>query len=125
MDDFIFSPKEKKDKTITEYYCMTGSEDFIDNDNNPRKKIDSKDVVAKRIQKTDNPTQYFIKISNANKLFNPLKSGLDDRSYSIVDNVCRPSDKFKTVNEKVFNMYLQFLSSKNISWLNQAERETI
>jgi hypothetical protein len=125
MDDFIFSPKQKTDSTDTNYYCMTGSENYTDGDGFPRSEKDGKNVLAKRVSKTDSQPQYFIKISNSNKLFNPLGSGLDEKSYSIVDNVCRPSDKFRSVNEKVFNLYLNFLSTKNISWLTRAEREII
>jgi hypothetical protein len=104
---------------------MTGSENYTEGDGFPRAEKDGKNVLAKRISKTDSQPQYFIKISNSNKLFNPLGSGLDEKSYSIVDNVCRPSDKFRSVNEKVFNLYLNFLSTKNISWLTRAEREII
>lgn len=125
MDNFIFSPKEKIDITETKYYVIAGSENYLDNEGYPRSSTDNKNVLAKKIIKTDAQPQYFIKISNTNKLFNPLGSGLDEKSYSIVDNVCRPSDKFRSVNEKVFNMYLNFLTTKNISWLTRAEREII
>lgn len=33
--------------------------------------------------------------------------------------------KFLKVNRKTFNMYTQFLATKNIAWLNNAERESI
>lgn len=125
MDNFIFQPTAKQDTTLYQYYCMVGDEDYKDENGTPRLKTDSKLTLAKRIDKTDAQPQFFIKISNQNKLFNPLSSGLEDKSYSIVDNVCRPSDKFRSVNSNVFNMYLNFLSSKNIAWLNKAEREMI
>jgi hypothetical protein len=125
MDDFIFKPTSKQDVTISQYYCMVGNQDYTDDSGLPRLKNDSSLTLAKKIEKTDAQPQFFIKISNQNKLFNPLDSGLEDKSYSIVDNVCRPSDKFKSVNSTVFAMYLNFLSSKNIAWLNKAEREMI
>lgn len=124
-DDFIFRPTGKTYKTQTYYYCLIGNEDNLDQNGFPVVNKDSKLVLAKRIDQTDASPQYYIKISHQNKLFNPLDSGLEDRSYSIVDNVCRPSDKFKSVNSNVFNMYLKFLSSKNTTWLNKAEREMI
>lgn len=125
MEDFIFSPKNQIESTSTDYYCLSGTEDFIDDNNFPRKKSDSKDVLAKKIVRPNSKAQYFIKISNSNKLFNPLSGGLEEKSYSIVDNVCRPSDKFRSVNAKIFDLYLNFLSSKNVLWLNSAEREMI
>ena len=30
---------------------------------------------------------------------------------------------FSKVNQRVFDMYLNFLRTKNIAWLNNAERE--
>jgi DNA modification methylase len=125
MDNFIFQPTNNVSSTNTEYYCLSGHEDFIDNNDAPRLKADTKLVLAKKIVKTGSPPQYYIKISNQNKLFNPLSGGLEDRAYSIVDNVCRPADKFRTVNQKVFDLYVRFLSSKNIAWLTKAEREII
>ena len=125
MSDFIFSPTEKVESKTSFFYCLKGNEDFLDNDGFPSLSKENKYVLAKKVIKTDAQPQFFIKISNNNKLFNPLDAGPEDRSYSIVDNVCRPSDKFRSVNEKVFNMYLSFLSSKNTAWLNKAEREII
>jgi len=125
MDNFIFNPTNKIDETIVNNYCLTGYEDFIDSDGFPQINTESNKVLAKKITKTGSSPQFYIKISNQNKLFNPLDGGLEDRAYSIVDNVCRPSDKFKAVNQQVFILYLSFLTSKNIAWLNKAEREMI
>lgn len=125
-DHFTFNPiPDKKDTVTSDLYCLKGNEDFVDNDGYPNLIKDSNKVLAKKITRTNSQPQYFIKLSNNHKLFNPLGAGLEDRAYSIIDNVCRPSDKFKAVNENVFIMYLNFLSSKNLSWLNKAERETI
>lgn len=124
-DNFLFKPTDKVYDTTTRYYCLAGHEDNLDENGFPMTNTDSKLVLAKRVDQTDSSPQYYIKISNQNKLFNPLEGGLADKSYSIVDNVCRPSDKFRSVNSNVFNLYLNFLSSKNTSWLNKAEREMI
>lgn len=125
MDDFIFTLNNNIEKTDAEYFCMIGSEDYLDTNKRPRLNKDGKKVLAKKIIKPNTAAQYYIKISNQNKLFNPLTSGLEDKSYSIVDNVCRPSDKFRSVNPTVFEIYLNFLSSQNILWLNKAEREVL
>lgn len=125
MDSFIFNPTSKIDETVVQNYCLIGYEEFIDDDGFPRLTKESNKILAKKITKTGSSPQFYIKISNQNKLFNPLEGGLEDRAYSIVDNVCRPSDKFKPVNQRVFGLYLSFLSSKNIAWLNKAEREMI
>jgi len=125
MNSFIFNPKQSaiKEKTKTCYGIKTGTSQ--DEHNYSIVSCDSPDCLAQQIDIPDYSTQYYIKISNNNKLFNPLDAGLEDKSYSITDNVCKPSDKFRSVNKKVFDIYLQFLSTKNIAWLNIAEREMI
>lgn len=126
MNNFIFKPTNKKDYTqVNKLYCMVGDHDFIDEESKPRVNKESKKVLAKMVSREDNPPTFAIKIANNNKLYNPLDYGLQDKSYSIVDNVCRPQDKFKTVNETVFSLYINFLASKNMTWLTQAEREMI
>jgi hypothetical protein len=54
----------------------------------------------------------------------PIKSTeSQEKTNGFLDRICRSNDKFKTVNEKAFNWYVQFLSSKNLSWFHNAERE--
>jgi hypothetical protein len=36
----------------------------------------------------------------------------------------KPEWEFKETNEVVFNKYINFLRTKNIAWLNNAERES-
>ena len=50
---------------------------------------------------------------------------VDCKSFSeTIDRVSTISDeKFRTVNPKTFGLYLQFLSSKNLAYLYNAERE--
>lgn len=125
MDNFIFKPTSKENSSVEQkFYCLIGEEEFIDNDGYPRLNTNSKKVLAKTTVR-DNITTFAVKVANNNKLYNPLDYGLQDKSYSIVDNVCRPQDKFRTVNENIFNLYLNFLTSKNITWLTQAEREIL
>lgn len=125
MNDFIFSNNSKTADNIEyAYYCLIGDEDFIDDNGNPRLNNDSNKVLAKQIYRNNN-VSFAVKIANNNKLYNPLDYGIEDKSYSIVDNVCRPQDKFKTVNQETFRLYVNFLTSKNLNWLTQAERNTI
>lgn len=125
MNDFIFSNDNKvADSAEYSYYCLIGDEDFIDSNGNPRLNNDGNKVLAKQIYR-NNSVSFAVKIANNNKLYNPLDYGLEDKSYSIVDNVCRPQDKFKTVNQETFKLYVNFLTSKNLNWLTQAERNTI
>ena len=125
MNDFLFNPTQQQQSRTVEYYCFTDSADYHDNNKHARTHADSDKVLAKKIIRSDSSPQYYVKISNNNKLFNPLDSGLTDKSYSILDTVCKPADKFRSVNEQVFLMYINFLSSKHIAWLHKAEREMV
>lgn len=126
MDDFLFTIDRNKTNTTTnKMYCLIGTEDFIDDKGHPSTLKDTEKVLAKTIQRNSDPIQYFIRLSNNNKLYNPISPTDEDSRSSVVDNTCRPTTRFTTVNQMVFNYYLQFLSSKNTLWLNKAEREII
>lgn len=126
MNNFLFTiDNNKQDITNHHLYCLVGNEDFIDDAGNPMCKTDGERVLAKKILKTNNHIQYFIRLSTNNKLYNPISQVGEDKSTSIVDNTCRPANRFIAVNPATFEYYLQFLCSKNLLWLNKAERERI
>lgn len=126
MNDFLFTINEnKQDTTEYKFYSLVGQEDFVDDAGNPMVRQDGTKVLAKKITRGDSPTQYFIRLSTNNKLYNPVSQVGEDKSTSIVDNTCRPTNRFAPVSPAVFEYYLQFLSSKNLLWLNKAEREKI
>lgn len=127
MSNYIYSPNKQKDteENTVKYYCLSGNEDFIDDDGFPRRNTDDSFVLAKLIIKQGGQPQHYIKLANTNKLYNPINVIKQESSSSFLDNVCRPADKFKSVNNKVFSMYINFLLSKNILWFHKAERETV
>jgi hypothetical protein len=63
-------------------------------------------------------TKYMAKVGSRS-LFNPLKDTIDQR-----DKVRRSSDsyvfKFREINEKTFELYREFLETKNMYLLKQA-----
>ena len=122
MDSFIFQQANSPKETEEKYYCILGSEDYVDDEGFPRKKNIDNSVVARSTPGRDS-CRHFIRISQNKKLYNPISVMDDDRSSDFLDSVCRSSDSFKSVNNKIFSMYLNFLISKNIAWLHRAERE--
>lgn len=127
MDEFIFEAKQNKDVETNqknEFYCVTGSQEFFDNSQNPRvgEEEDSR-VLAKRIYRDDGTSRLSIRLSNTGKLQNPLSIFGLEKQTSFLDRVCRSQNKFKEVNMKVFSFYLNFLRTKNVAWLHNAERE--
>ena len=126
MNNFIFSPNQKsaESEDLVEYYTVSGEQDFFDDQQMPRLKKDCDKVCAKKSIKNNGKTKYLVKLSLNSKLYNPLsKYGLE-QSRSFLDNTVRPANKFKTVNHKTFNLYLDFLKTKNNSYLLNAERES-
>lgn len=123
LNNFIHS-QTKNSSTSVEYFCIKEHSDFIDSDGNAQNASEKQETLAKKINK-DNHIIYMIKVSTSNYLFNPFSKLDRERSYSFLDNVIKPIDKYTNVNEKVFIYYLKFLSTSNIIWLNKAERERL
>lgn len=124
-ENFIFNPKNDTiDISSEEFYCLDEHKDFTDDDGNHRSSKEDKNTLARKITK-DNNTIYQIKVSSNKQLFNPFSKFDREKSYSFLDNVVRPTDKFINVNQTVFDYYLRFINTQNTVWLNKAERERI
>lgn len=126
-ENFIFNPNihaSSKPESYKHFYCHANHAEYIDDEGNGRTYKENTKTLAKIIEK-NNHTSYYIKISNNNELFNPLSKFDTEKSYSFLDNVVRPTDKFISVNSLVFSYYLKFLSTGNNAWLNRAERERL
>lgn len=123
--DFIFSKAKNtitKEPTV-EYYTVSGNEDFFDNDQLPRLKTDNDMVYAKKTIRDDNTIRYSIRLSLSNKLYDPTSSLGLDKTRSFLDSTVRNENRFKNVSPKVFELYVNFLKTKNVSWLHNAQRE--
>lgn len=128
MDDFIYQPRPE---TATEeynenaYYCISQQEDFVDNELQPRcNNEEDKRVCAKKVVRVDGSIKYLIKTGEDRKLYNPVSIYDNNReSGKFLASISRNQNSFKEVNYKSFNMYLRFLKTKNIAYLNNAERE--
>lgn len=124
---FIFQQKKldyDQLDSIDEFYTIMGDQDYYDDNNNPRLlKDDNKKTLAKKLYVENNKLKYLIKISTDGKFHNPLSVVPKQKmSSSFLDIKCKES-KFKSVSNKTFNMYINFLRTKNLSWLYNADRE--
>lgn len=104
------------------FYTLSGQEDEIIDDR-PIKSTESEEVYAKVLQKKDGTYKHMIRTSADGKLYNPMSIYGQEKTNDFLDRICKSNDKFKTVNEKAFNWYVQFLTTKNLSWFHNAERE--
>jgi hypothetical protein len=126
-DNCIFTLDKNKAKDIEVdntigLYTLLGHQDFIDDNHKPRLKQDSKFTYAKCSTKND-ITKYYIKVGTYGKIFNPIGLFSEGKSNKFVAKIGKKEFEFKEVNQKIFDMYTTFLATKNIAWLNNAERE--
>jgi len=121
LDLFKIDQNKKIEKATYTYYTILGSHGSIDDNDNPLAK-DDKSALA-YIKNINNDEQYYIKVGLYGKVFNPIGMYSEGRQNKFLSKVGKQEYNFTRVNQKVFNMYLNFLRTKNVAWLNNAERE--
>lgn len=124
--EFIFSPKQthsprQDSSTENTYYTVIGMQNYLDSNKRPILNNETDKCFAKCIT-TDDNTKYYIKIGTYGKVFNPIGMYSEGNSNKFLSRSGKNEYNFKQVNLDVFNMYLNFLSTKNLAWLNNAER---
>lgn len=124
MGEFIFKPKAEVDQTESDvaYYTMLGNQDYLDKNGNPRLNKESSKVFAKSIKGAES-TRYYIKTGTYGKIYNPIGLFSEGRHNRFMAKIGKKEYDFKEVNPKVFSLYTNFLRTKNLAWLNNAERE--
>jgi hypothetical protein len=128
--DYIFSSKNrysKQAKATSEvssiFYTLKGFETTLDSDNNPITDEDQiPKIFAKKTTRNDGTVKYSIRFDKYGKMFNPI-SIYGNKDLNLLDNISRHNKHFREVGAKVFHMYMNFLQTKNVAWLHNAERE--
>lgn len=131
-ENCIFTPNNNnvadasttKTETVREYYTILGDHDFIDPNNRPRTTEENKNTLAKVIR-VKNSAKFYIKTGTYGRIYNPMGMFSEGKNDKFIAKTGKKEYTFKQVNQKIFDMYLSFLSTKNIAWLNNAEREMI
>ena len=68
--------------------------------------------------------KFFVRVSQGKQLYDPFpKYSLSDNRGSFVDKICKDNNPYKEVPESIFSMYLNYLKTENVMWLNKAQRE--
>lgn len=120
-NQFVMDHNKSTDERECESYTIYGKHDFIDNGKNPRVN-EEKTALAKKI-KLNSKTKYYIKVGAYGKIYNPMGLYSEGTSNKFLAKVGKNAWEFTEVNQKVFDMYISFLRTKNQAWLNNAERE--
>lgn len=126
MNKFLFHQSNNDTSNAeTVKYCLIDNKNGEDSSgyptiNNPKKESD---VLAYKTQKVNGDYKFMIRINADRKLYNPLSIYGHDRSFKLLNNISRSNLEYREVNSQAFDFYLRFLATKNIAWLNKAERE--
>lgn len=125
-DSFMFFQRNTGDLSKDyEYFTMLGDQEFLDDHGRPRAKTENNKVVAKSLSVEDKPKRYYIKVGTYGKIYNPIGLYSEGKNSKFLAKIGRKEFEFKEVNQKVFDLYVSFLTTKNLAWLNNAEREMV
>jgi len=102
------------------YYTELGMEDRLDGRGNPVCDSPEKALAKTTVRQQ---TYYYVKISHDGKLYNPKGLFSEGSHAKFLSKLGKPQWRFVKVSSKVFDMYLNFLKTKNVAWLNNAQRE--
>lgn len=128
-ENCIFNPNTKVNQnepvnSNEKYFTILGNHDYLDQDNRPRTNAESPNTFAKSIAK-DSVTKFFIKVGTYGKIYNPMGMFSEGKENKFNAKIGKKEFDYKQVNKRIFDLYVTFLSTKNIAWLNNAEREFI
>lgn len=127
--------KKTTDNDQNLLYGLMGEEDFLDDSGNPRIKSDDnpkimakaiKTKLSKHMTESRISLRYYIRTKPNNIIYNPIKiesSVKDKETFNFINNTCKNNIDFKEVTQSIFDKYLTFLRTKNVRWLNAAQRE--
>lgn len=118
----ILTPKNNSEQKDYYYYTIVGKHEDFDENENPILHSETGETLAKKTI-SSTKTRYFIKIGPYGKIFNPIGIFSEGRSNKFLKRSGKPEWQFKEVNSRVFELYLSFLRTKNIAYINLAERE--
>lgn len=109
--------------------------DFLDDQGDPRITEENDDKImakaipnkpSKHMTNTQMQYRFYVRTEQNNAIYNPVpiaSSVKDKKPFQFINSVCKNNMTFKEVSQSVFDKYLTFLKTKNIRWLNAAQRE--
>ena len=121
INEFIQNHKKSPARSV-ESYTILGQQDYLDGMDRPRINNED-DALAKAVSIDNKPTRFYIKVGTYGKIYNPIGLYSEGQSKKFLAKIGRKEFEFKEVNQKIFDLYISFLSTKNTAWLVNAERE--
>lgn len=118
---------------VAKLYTLIGSESFIDDDGFPRLSTENHEVYAKAIKNkpgkkfnSDIQYRFYIKTDPNKNICNPIEihsSIKNKKNTAFLNKICKNEEIFTEVTPQIFDHYINFLKTKNIRWLDNAQRE--
>lgn len=123
MDNlFIINDSKPIEDKSEEFYTVIGHQEFLKN-KIPMVRSESKALAKKITNSANNTSRYYIKVGTYGRPYNPIGLYSEGQNNKFLTKAGKPLYTFKEVNEKTFNFYINFLSTKNTAWLSNTERE--
>lgn len=114
----IFRPLGKQDEVVQQ------EDDYsVAYDKNLQEVDDDDDTAICKDILTNDKHVYSIKVNKRGSLLNPYDMYEEDRHNRVSEG--RKNWEFRKVSKKSFDYYVEFLKTKNQSWLRNAEREIV
>lgn len=123
LKNHIFQPKQAEPDVKTyAAYCWFGEHDYLDSEHNPRVDKDDKKALAKCVTLPNGVQKFYIKIGQYGRIYNPIGMYSEGNNNKFLNKIGKSAWEFKEVNKEIFDMYVNFLRTKNLAWINNAER---
>lgn len=119
---FILDKNKITSNAEYKYYTLIGQHSEIDEEGFPVVNKEGNSAFAKKMT-NDGKTRFFIKVGTHGKIYNPIGLYSEGTSNKFLARAGKKAWDFKEVNSKVFDMYINFLRTKNTAWLTNAQRE--
>jgi hypothetical protein len=120
----MFLQDNTKSERSVECFTVLGQQEYFDANNRPRTDNEEK-ALAKSVVVDNRSPKYYIKVGTYGKIYNPIGLYTEGHSEKFLAKIGRKQFEYQEVNQKIFDMYVNFLTTKNSAWLNNAEREMI
>ena len=132
LDDMhIIYPDKTNENSqrIETIYTMIGTQDHLESDYpclslTSAQAEESADAYAMKIQ-IGKRTKYYAKTGRHGRLFNPIGMYSEGTAAKKLGHAGRLEWRFIEIGERVFYFYRDFLKTRNLAYLNNAERELL
>lgn len=133
MSEFTINKdkKTRKKEKVAEVYTFSKNKHVKNADGYPIIPIEDstlEDILAMKdayavLVEDGIKTRYYVRRGRHGRLFNPIGMYSEGNSGKQLRHAGKPEWVLNECPEKIFKYYIEFLKTKNIAWLNNAERE--